>query len=98
MNEKKIKKYAEPEMGYCPFEHKAGALGAGGRWAQAALSARHDMGARRGTAQGRLGRTSAGSRRAGHGRLGDLGVLLGQQAVHSVHSACFDPVLTQYCS
>ena len=33
------------------------------------------------------------------GRAGaHLGVLLGQQAVHLVHSACFDPVLTQHCS
>ena len=62
----------------------------------------------RGTAQGRArqerwasGR-GAGSRhrarrqaqqgaRTPHGARG-LGVLLGQQAVHSVHSACFDPV------
>ena len=27
-----------------------------------------------------------------------LGVLLGQQAVHLVHSAYFNPFLTQYCS
>ena len=40
----------------------------------------------------------ASSRRAGHSRLGGLGVLLGQQAVHSVHSACFGPVSTQYYS
>ena len=42
----------------------------------------------------------AGARGTGPVRMAmrGLGVLLGQQAVYSVHSACFDPVLTQYCS
>ena len=39
---------------------------------------------------------------AGHGQLGGLGAQPGhaasQRAVHSVHSACFWPDLTQYCS
>ena len=52
-------------------------------------------GARGAGARGRGSRRRARtSRRPGRG----LGVLLGQQAVHSVHSACFDPVSTQYCS
>ena len=38
-----------------------------------------------------------GARPAGRPGRG-MGVLLGQQAVHSVHSACFDPISTQYCS
>ena len=82
---------ADTEMGYCPFEHKAG------------------LGAQAGAADSRAGR----SRRAGAGAYGcgsrrgarearrpgrGLGVLLGQQAVHSLHSTCFDPVSTQYCS
>ena len=48
-------------------------------------------------AQARAHGTGAG--RAAWARPGrGLGVLLGQQAVHSMHSACFDPVSTQYCS
>ena len=56
-------------------------------------------------ADGRAGRgslTAGASRRAGARQGRDRGarpgVLLGQQAVHSVHSACFWPDLTQYCS
>ena len=119
---KQKKNGADTEMGYCPFEHKAG-LGA---WAHGA----HGRGARRSKARGKLahgrwamgrwvrgttrahraGRRALGSRQGRGGRtagargargMGDvrgLGVLLGQQAVHSVHSACFDPISTQYCS
>ena len=72
-----------------------------GRWARGhdgrqagARGRRHSMGAqgraeRSGRAGGLAGR-SAG--RAGHDRLGGLGVLLGQRAMHLVHSACFGPV------
>ena len=49
----------------------------------------YDKQARRWSARG------AGRRRAA---CAHLGVLLGQQAVHLVHSACFDLVLTKYCS
>ena len=64
-----------------------------------------------GRALGRAGGTGAGARGVGargHSsrrgaratrRLGrGLGMLLGQQVVHSLHSACFDPVSTWYCS
>ena len=50
-------------------------------------------------ASGARGRGAWGAQGKGHGRWAcGLGVLLGQQAVHSMHSACFDPVSTQYCS
>ena len=41
-----------------------------------------------------LGRAGAAAS-MGRARHAGLGVLLGQQAVHSVHSACFDPIYTQ---
>ena len=47
---------------------------------------------------GVLGGTDMRQAGAGRGRVRGLGVLLGQWAVHSVHSACFWPGLTQYCS
>ena len=46
-------------------------------------------------ARGALGTRGAGRR---HAACAHLGALLGQQAVPLAHSACFDPVLTQYCS
>ena len=51
-------------------------------------------------AHGARGRRALGARgtSAVSAAMPGLGVLLGQQAVHSVHSACFDPVSTQYCS
>ena len=51
-------------------------------------------------ARGALDRWARGARGTGAVRaaMRGLGVLLGQQAVHSVHSSCFDPVSTQYCS
>ena len=61
---------------------RAGARGVRGRRARAA-GERHRRAA---------GRHVGRSRRAGHGRLGGLGMQLGQWAVHLVHSACFDPV------
>ena len=66
-----------------------GALGrAGGRSAGAGGGARRGRraaGRRHGRAAGRRGACRAGRER-------DLGVQLGQWAVHLVHSACFDPV------
>ena len=59
-------------------------------WATTHLSIR--LGARA------LGGTGARQAGAGRGRARGLGVLLGQWAVHSVHSACFWPGLTQYGS
>ena len=78
----------------------AGALGARhGTGAQAGAGerpwgARGSSGRRAGTAQTHAGR-SGGRRAAGEqgcGRGAQPGVLLGQQAMHSVHSALFDPV------
>ena len=80
---KKKKIGAEPEMGYCPFEHWLGAgtgVGARRQVRQQALG----PWAARAQVHGALGRAGTG-RRPGRG----LGVLLGQQVVHSVHSACF---------
>ena len=77
-------------MGYYPFEHWVGRAQVLG-WAQAAGGRAGGMGA---PGVGALG--STGARQADVGR--GLGVLLGQWAVHSVHSACFWPDLTQYCS
>ena len=90
---KRKKNGAEPEMGYCPFEHWLSAGCAGSRcWeqAQAGRAGRQALG----TGAGGACRQEGLARRPGRG----LGVLLGQQAMHSVHSACFDPVSTQYCS
>ena len=85
-----------------------GAHGARARgWARA-LGARHGTGVQAcgagaykqagAGARRQAGAWGASGRRAGHGLLGGLGVLLGQRAVHSVHSACFWPDLTQYFS
>ena len=78
-----VKKKLMQNLGYCPFEHKAGHVGtqAGALGRRRAL--RRDS-----------RRKARAARRPGRG----LGLLLGQHAVHSVHSACFDPVSTQYCS
>ena len=69
---------------------------AGRRWGagrvQQAAGPRQARGRKR---SGGMGAWQAG---AGRGRVRGLGVLLGQWAVHSVHSACFWPSLTQYCS
>ena len=79
-----------------------GALGRGesGRWASERWASDTARARRRalGHKQGPPGRAAGacGARGMGTGR--GLGVLLGQQAVHSVHSACFDLVSTQYCS
>ena len=72
----------------------ARALGAQGRGRWGGRQAGAGAGA--GVGAGAHGR----GRQAGAGRaaMGGRGVLQGQQAVHSVHSACFDPVSTQYCS
>ena len=119
------KKSAEPEMGYCPFEHWLGRtrrLGAHGAWARGWALGAGELGRGRagceagrpgratgrlgpaGRATGRLGR-AAGARRALGARAGcrraacaHLGVLAGLWALHSMHSACFDPISTQYCS
>ena len=69
--------------------------GAGRRWALGGTGARGDQAGRAGWARRALGARGVGRRRAACSR---LGVLLGQQAMHLVHSACFDLVLTQYCS
>ena len=45
-----------------------------------------------------LGGTGERQAGTGRGRARGLGMLLGQWAVHSVHSACFWPGLTQYGS
>ena len=87
------KKNLMQNLGYYQFKHKARRAGWG--WAQAALGARHGTGAQGSGAHGRDNmRGALAARRPGR----DLGMLLGQQAVHSVHSACFGPVSTQYCS
>ena len=67
------------------------------RWARRALGVRA-LGEREQGA-GRAERAGAGGR-AGQAGLAarGLGVLLGQWAVHLVHSACFWPNLTWYCS
>ena len=68
-------------------KEKRAAAGAG----LARQQARGSRGSRRGaSAARRYGARAAGA--------SGLGVLLSQQAVHLVHSACFDPVSTQYCS
>ena len=108
-NEKKKKKKAEPEIGYCPLSMRPGAgqgaqahrraghagaqAGRAGRWA---LGRRGERGGRHAGADGRVG--SATGKRAGRPAMRGLDMLLGQQAVHSVNSACFDPISTQYCS
>ena len=52
-----------------------------------------------GTGRAEAGHWASGRWAArGRGRAHDLGMLLGQWAVHSVHSACFWPGLTQYGS
>ena len=59
---------------------------AGGWGAQAQHAGTEARGSRRG---------GLAVRRRGHAgccRARGLGMLLGQQAVHSVHSACFDPI------
>ena len=75
------------------------ALGVGrwvGRAGRAGGARRQDeRGVRRERRQNPRGARGAGRRRVA---CAHLGVLLGQQGVHLVHSACFDPVLTQYCS
>ena len=79
--------------------------GAGWRlYRDTARSQAHDMTGCAG-GMGARGAQGVGARERGSrlgacaGRSGrGLGLLLGQQAVHSVHSACFDPVSTQYCS
>ena len=63
---------------------------AGGRGAQSLGAWRGARGRGVTGAWQRRCRGGTGARGAGVGRC--LGVLLGQQAVHSVHSACFDPV------
>ena len=74
--------------------HDAQALGAGERGAAGRRRARR-RGARGAGVLGRAGACGTQAwKRLGRG----LSVLLGQQVVHSMHSACFDPVLTQYCS
>ena len=94
--------------------HRGAHVGTGARrWAargaeesrQAGVGARRQEGAGAhkqagacGASGRRVGRTDVGSKRAGNCRLGGLGVLLGQRAVHSVHSACFWPGLTRYFS
>ena len=124
----KKKKKLMQNLGYCPFEHKAGRAGAQAGvlgWAQAdagcanagragvghcpwargtarergayrrELARRRVRGAQGAEARGHYSKRAArAARRPWRG----LGVLLGQQAVHSVHSACFDPVSTQYCT
>ena len=67
-----------------------------GTWAQAASR----RGARDRREHGVRGRRVLRARGTGAVRVAmrGPGVLLGQQVVHSVHSACFDPVSTQYCS
>ena len=84
----------------------AGVRDALSRWQGRAGPRGQAPGGRR--ARRRHGRTASGAgalggkgaRQAGVGqcRARGLGVLLGQWAVHSVHSACFWPGLTQYCS
>ena len=93
---KKKKICADPEMGYGPLSIRLGVQAALG-WAQAGA------GCWAGRKRARRWHGRAGGRLAGLGRrarqgMRGLGMLLGQQAVHSVHSACFDPVSTQYCS
>ena len=74
---------AHGELGHAGAAVGAGALGGTG------------AGARGVGARGRCSRRGAHvTRRPRRG----LSMLLGQQAMHSVHSACFDPVSTQYCS
>ena len=83
-----------------------GAQGRGARRAGAWSAGARGM-ARRGTERRRAGRWGEWARQQARGThdtqararpgLG-LGMLLGQQAVHLVHSACFDPISTQYCS
>ena len=91
------------ELGRAGGRWGAGARGAGARgaWACGARGLAGAAGAR--GARGRqAGARAAGARRAlGAGcrraACAHLGVLAGLWAVHLVHSACFDPVLTQYC-
>ena len=73
-------------------------MGSGRTRGRRAAGAR--AGRRAGLAAGACGRRERGASGTGTVRsaMRGLGVLLGQQAVHSVHSACFDPVSTQYCS
>ena len=74
------------------------AQAAGGRWhwRRRAVLGRAGCGARGSKLHGPAGagRHAGKARGAGAGYAG-LGVLLGQWAVHSVHSACFWPGLTQ---
>ena len=93
-------------MGYCPLSIRQPGAGLGARTRRQALGrgtrAAGGMGALR-VARGApgaraLGGMGARQARAGRGRARGLGVLLGQWAVHSVHSACFWPGLAQYCS
>ena len=87
------KLYCELRVGCVTTRRWAKALGAGRAGRRSGVGEQGAQGGRRSGQQAR-GRCRGVVRVAMHG----LGVLLGQQAVHSVHSACFDLVSTQYCS
>ena len=59
-----------------------------GRWASGLRALGHDTGRRARRARQQV-RDSSGTEAWGAAGAGGLGVLLGQQAVHLVHSACF---------
>ena len=74
---------------------RARALGCAGAGAAGARGAPRRAGrAEAAGARGALG-SRTGCRRAA---CAHLGMLAGLWAMHLVHSACFDPVSTQYCS
>ena len=85
--EKRKRKYfgADPKIGYCPLSIRLGVQARRQRWA---------LGWAQADAECEASRRARGARSMGTVRVAMhcLGVLLGQQAVHSVHSTC----LTQF--